>query len=198
VVVGDGAVGKTSLILTYATNKFPYDDTIQLYDSHTVEEVIDSRNVKIHIHDTAGEEDYNTFRPLIYNNTSAFFVCYSIASEQSFKSVKEKWIPEIREHSTAPIVIIGCKSDLRNNTDIAERLRSRGLHFVSTNDGERLANKLGCSYTECSALTGEGVKNTFTKSVRDVWDKKLDAFIKKLINLLSCKPVDPQLLTYLK
>jgi len=180
VVVGDGAVGKTSLILSYTTNKFPNEDNMQLYETHVVDEVIDSKNVKINIHDTAGEEDFNTLRPRTYDKADVFLVCYSISSKQSFKSVKNKWIPEIRTHSTAPIVIIGCKSDLRSNTDVKERLQTMGLQFVSTIEGEKLANKLDCTYTECSAINSDNVKETFIKAVRDTWVKRLVAFNEKI------------------
>lgn len=45
--------------------------------------------------DTAGEDDYNTLRPLSYPDADVFIVCYSVERVQSLKSVQEKWIPEV-------------------------------------------------------------------------------------------------------
>ena len=58
--------------------------------------------------DTAGQEDYDRLRPLSYNNADIFLVCYSVVIPSSLTNVKEKWIPELKEHSSeTPYILVG-------------------------------------------------------------------------------------------
>ena len=59
VVVGDGAVGKTSMIASYATNSFDDDHVPTVYDMYRCQVEVNGKKVKVDIHDTAGQEDYD-------------------------------------------------------------------------------------------------------------------------------------------
>lgn len=97
VVVGDGSVGKTSLLLTFTSNKFPEDHVPTVFDNYTAFTKSKKLNepVKIHLFDTAGQEDYDQIRPLSYPKTDVFLVCFSVVNPDSLKHVQLIWVPEI-------------------------------------------------------------------------------------------------------
>ena len=71
--------------------------------------------------DTAGQENYNTIRPLLYPDTDVILMCFSIDSPDSLENIPETWIPEVRQFCpNVPIILVGNKKDLRN--DDATRL----------------------------------------------------------------------------
>ncbi|VDP22878.1 unnamed protein product [Onchocerca flexuosa] len=84
VVVGDGAVGKTCLLISYTTNKFPSEYV------PTVTVMIGGEPYTLGLFDTAGQEDYDRLRPLSYPQTDVFLVCFSVVAPSSFENVKEK------------------------------------------------------------------------------------------------------------
>ena len=137
VVVGDGGVGKTSLLVSYTSHQFPTDYVPTVFENYTAEVALEEpdstshrvyqagvdirehilricaanfwqlydlkemENIelcyKVGLFDTAGQEEYDRLRPLAYPHTDVFLLCYCVLSFPSYKNVREKWIPEIRE-----------------------------------------------------------------------------------------------------
>ncbi len=160
VVVGDGAVGKTSAIISYSTNAFPTEYIPTVFDVTRVNATVDGKMTNLELFDTAGQEDYDRLRPLSYPQTDVFIIAYSIISPSSFDNVSSKWIPEIRHHVPgAPILLAGFKTDLRADRNAAKLAKS-------ASEGAARARSLGLVYRECSALTQAGLKNMFDDAVR--------------------------------
>jgi Ras-related C3 botulinum toxin substrate 1 len=88
-VVGDGAVGKTCLLISYATNAFPGEYIPAVFDQRSVNIVVDGQSIKLGLWDTAEHEDYERLRPL-HPQTDVFLICFSISSPHSFDNVKSK------------------------------------------------------------------------------------------------------------
>lgn len=167
VCVGDGAVGKTALLISYTTNAFPTDYMPTVFDNYMANTIVDEKIFNIQLWDTAGQEDYDNLRPLSYPQTNVFLVCFSVISPISFTNVRSKWLNEIKKACPdVPIVIAGTKIDLREDKNVISQLESKGLHFVTSSEGKALADEMKCPYMECSALMQQGLKPLFDEVVR--------------------------------
>jgi|SRR3990172_2744130 len=167
VVVGDGAVGKTCLLISYTTSCFPGEYIPTVFDNYSANVLIDEKVYSLSLWDTAGQEDYDKLRPLSYPQTDVFLICFSITSRNSFNNVVEKWVPEVNHHCPfTPILLVGTKVDLRCDRKVIEQMSSVGMKMVSFEEGIDCARKIrASSYRECSALTQKGLKEMFDEAI---------------------------------
>lgn len=174
VAVGDGAVGKTSALISYTTNSFPQKYEPTVFENYSCALMVDGKPVSLQLWDTAGQEDYDKLRPLSYPQTDGFLLCFSVSSPNSFANIKSKWYPELLHHCgpDVPIILVGLKSDLRADRATIRHLQGLGKSLVSRTEAEALAEELGMEYCEMSALTQEGMMNTFNTCVRASIEKQ--------------------------
>ncbi|CAG5117451.1 unnamed protein product [Candidula unifasciata] len=167
VLVGDGAVGKTSLIVSYTTNGYPTEYMPTAFDDYSVKVTVDSKPVQLQLCDTAGQDDFDAIRPLCYPNTDIFLLCFSVVSPTSFNNIPEKWVHEIRKHSPrVPVMLVGTQSDLRNDVKVLIELAKYKEKPVSESDALRMAHDIGAvHYMECSALTQKNLKDVFDQAI---------------------------------
>ncbi|KAG7700163.1 hypothetical protein KL930_000850 [Ogataea haglerorum] len=167
VVVGDGAVGKTCLLISYTTNKFPEDYVPTVFDNYAVTVMIGDEPYTVGLFDTAGQEDYDRLRPLSYPQTDVFLICFSVVVPSSFDNVREKWFPEVSHHAPqVPCLIVGTQIDLRKDPTTLSNLMRQGQKPITPQQGEKLAKDLkAVKYVECSALSQEGLKNVFDEAI---------------------------------
>lgn len=167
VVVGDGAVGKTCMLVSYATNKFPSEYVPTVFDNYAVSLSVCNKPLILGLFDTAGQEDYDRLRVLAYPNTDVFVVCFSVVSPTSFENVEEKWAPEVHHYGeTIPFILVGTQVDLRDNFYEIQRLQKNRQKPVTYEMGLRMANRICANcYVECSALTQKGLKVVFDNAI---------------------------------
>nr|KJB29661.1 hypothetical protein B456_005G112500 [Gossypium raimondii] len=164
VTVGDGAVGKTCLLISYTSNTFPTDYVPTVFDNFSANVVVDGSTVNLGLWDTAGQEDYNRLRPLSYRGADVFILAFSLISKASY----ENWIPELNHYAPGvPIVLVGTKLDLRDDSQyLADHPSALP---ISTAQGEELKKQIeSSSYIECSAKSQQNVKAVFDAAIKVV------------------------------
>ncbi|KAK3616973.1 GTP-binding protein Rho1 [Elasticomyces elasticus] len=141
VAVGDGAIGKTALLLTFSKGFFNFTrySPGTIFDNYVADVEVDGKRVELALWDTAGVEDYDRLRPLSYPDTH--------------------WIHEIRRFcARLPIVLVGLQKDLRYDPKVLAELAKTDEFPVTPQQGEDLRKAIGAvNYLECSSKTKEGV-----------------------------------------
>ncbi|XP_045186145.1 cell division control protein 42 homolog [Mercenaria mercenaria] len=167
VLVGDGAVGKTSLIVSYTINDYPTEYMPTAFDNYSVVVTVNDKPIRLQLCDTAGQDDFDTLRPLCYPETNVFMLCFSVMCPTSFHNVIDKWAPEIRRHCPdAPIILVGTQCDLRNDVKVLIELAHYNEKPVSEDEAKKLAEEIGAiDYVECSALTQKNLKEVFDLAI---------------------------------
>lgn len=160
VVVGDGACGKTCLLIVFSKGYFPLIYVPTVFENYVAPVKFYGRVIELALWDTAGQEDYDRLRPLSYSDTDVIMICFSVNSPDSLENVTEKWYPEVRHFCPdVPIIVVGNKIDLRDdimhcNCDLED--------FVTYSQGYTVAEKIGAyGYVECSAKSKKGISDVF-------------------------------------
>ncbi|XP_076442035.1 cdc42 homolog [Babylonia areolata] len=168
VVVGDGAVGKTSLLVSFTLDRFPTEHVPTVFANFAKKMMVCGDEVNLWLCDTAGQEEFDRLRVMSYTDTQIFLLCFSVTDPASLHNVAEKWLPEVQFHCpSAQCLLVATKEDLRENEQEIQRLTKDGQKPVSTEQGQKLAQELGLdTYLECSALTQTGVEEVFEMAAR--------------------------------
>ncbi|KAL4896459.1 GTP-binding protein rhoA [Aspergillus ambiguus] len=167
VIVGDGACGKTCLLIVFSKGTFPEDYVPTVFENYVADVEVDGKRVELALWDTAGQEDYDRLRPLSYPDSHVILICYAIDSLDSLDNVQEKWISEVLHFCQGlPIILVGCKADMRE-PDMASELAKNNIVPVTTAQGQAVADKIGAfKFFECSARKNQGVREVFEAATR--------------------------------
>ncbi|EDQ90052.1 uncharacterized protein MONBRDRAFT_18607 [Monosiga brevicollis MX1] len=168
VVVGDGACGKTCLLIVFSKNEFPEKYVPTVFENYVADIEVDGKSIELALWDTAGQEDYDRLRPLSYPDTNVVLICYSIDNPDSLENISYKWVPEVRHFCPGvPFVLVGCKKDLRNNPSTIADLQKQNQAPVEEEKGKKQAAEISAySYIECSARTRDNVHAVFETATR--------------------------------
>ncbi|TFY81202.1 hypothetical protein EWM64_g2809 [Hericium alpestre] len=135
-----------------------------IFENYVAEIRLDGKPVQLALWDTAGQEEYERLRPLSYSKSHVILIAYAIDTTDSLENVTVKWIEEVRSicGSVIPIILVGCKADLRPPPGAPN-----AGDFVTRAQAERVAQIIGArAYKECSALKIEGVDDVFEAATR--------------------------------
>lgn len=157
-MVGSGGVGKSCVTIQFLRQRFSeyYDPTIE--ESYRKPVTVDDEDYNLEIVDTAGQEEFTSFRDSSLSHGDGFLLVFAIISISSWgelKSLREK-IQRVKDSDTTPMVIIGNKADLRSE------------RTVSTLEAEEYCRGVNCPYLETSAKTGHNVAESFHEVVRQI------------------------------
>ncbi|MFW9969221.1 MAG: Rab family GTPase [Candidatus Odinarchaeota archaeon] len=160
-VIGDGAVGKTSLIKKYTQGSFQKDYIKTLGAQFSkYDEEIEGDNCKLFFWDIAGQREFDFMRPTFYKGSKAAIIVFSHNDAESFNHIKE-WHEDIKKYTgDLPIVLFGNKTDLVDEKD---------LNDESINKIVKDNNFLG--YYKTSAKTGSGVYEAFQAIIKELYYK---------------------------
>jgi len=172
VVVGDGAVGKStflmSLTLGMPINATDYVPTT--FDNFHCVYPFESRSISLGLWDTAGQSDFEKLRPISYKEADVFLLFFSVVNPTSAENIKDKWIAEVKQHCpNIPYFLIGTQTDQRENQKVLDELNERKQKPLKEKDGKKLAKDIeAVKYMECSAKTMSGYRDIFDEVLRFV------------------------------
>ena len=155
-VLGEGRVGKTSLLKRYFNNKFDSSEVSTNNPSYFKKEEINKNGEKviINIWDTAGQEIFNSLNTIYYKDAVAALLVYDVSKFNDTFPKVEKWAREIIEVNSNDVffVICGNKYDLLNSKDVINQNNQVINQFC---------NKYKCKNFFTSAKSGSNVDQAF-------------------------------------
>ena len=153
ILLGDSAVGKTSIIGRYINNTFKenYSCTIQAEKKMKIINEDENTSLRLNIWDTMGQEKYKSLTRQYYRDSDGAIIVFDLTKRETFDNVKN-WINELRSYGSEDtnIIILGNKSDEKNKREISEEEIKQQLN----ND---------YFYLEVSAKTGNNISLAFDK-----------------------------------
>ncbi|XP_013411985.1 ras-related protein Rab-21 [Lingula anatina] len=164
VLLGEGCVGKTSLVLRYVENKFNDKHLTTLQASFLDKKLnIGGKRVHLAIWDTAGQERFHALGPIYYRDSNGAILVYDITDEDSFQKVKN-WVKELRKMLGQDIClcIAGNKTDLEKD------------RHVPVADAEEYAASVGAKHFHTSAKLNRGIEEMFLDVSKRMLDKAGD------------------------
>jgi len=153
ILVGDGAVGKTSMVHRFVEGSFQSDYKATIGTSIMKKECrfegLESK-VRMIIWDLAGQEQFMRVRQMYLSNAEAGFIVYDVTRRETFEHIKH-WKKELDTAHLKGIslILVGNKIDLKEQREVTEF------------EGRNLAEELKISYIETSAKTGDNIEEAF-------------------------------------
>ncbi|KAK1139591.1 Vacuolar protein sorting-associated protein 21 [Aspergillus melleus] len=117
VLLGEAAVGKSSLVLRFVNNDFQENKEPTIGAAFLTQKCsLPTRTIKFEIWDTAGQERFASLAPMYYRNAQAALVVYDVTKPSSLTKAKH-WVAELQRQASPGIVIalVGNKLDLTND-----------------------------------------------------------------------------------
>ncbi|XP_067096627.1 cell division control protein 42 homolog isoform X1 [Osmerus mordax] len=171
-MLGSGSVGKSCMVSTFLTNRFPSEYVPSVFDKYVKDIGDEGCFGSLEIQDITGLSDYDDLRRISYPLTDVFLVCFSVVYPGSFKDVDMKagyslcgaivavkgaasrgqeynylvvfmWVPEINHYCPGtPFLLVGTQIDLRKDPHTLERLAKNKQKPINSEIAKKLASDL--------------------------------------------------------
>merc|ERR1712137_1019054 len=151
VLLGEGCVGKTSIVLRYCENQFNENHITTIQASFLRKALnISAQRVNLAIWDTAGQERFRALGPIYYRDANGALLVYDITDRDSFAKV-QNWVKELRKMlgKDITLAIAGNKIDLEAN------------RVVTLEEAEMYASTVGAKHYSTSAKLNKGLEELF-------------------------------------
>uniref|UniRef100_A0A096LZU7 Ras-related protein Rab-21 n=1 Tax=Poecilia formosa TaxID=48698 RepID=A0A096LZU7_POEFO len=175
VLLGEGCVGKTSLVLRYCENKFNDKHITTLQASFLTKKLnITGKRVNLAIWDTAGQERFHALGPIYYRDSNGAILVYDITDEDSFEKVKLiSYVESVPDTELIPYCIVGNKIDLDKD------------RHVSVEDAESYAESVGAKHYHTSAKLNKGIEELFLDLCKHL-NRKMNNNVLLITEKLNC------------
>jgi len=194
VLLGEAAVGKSSVVLRFVSNEFQPNKEPTIGAAFLTQKCrLEDRVLRYEIWDTAGQERFHSLAPMYYRNAQAAVVVYDVTKASSLEKAKS-WVKELQRQANPNIVIAlaGNKVDLvqppaspgaspaSESEDEADDATAtpgeapspgggeESLRQVPREEAQAYATEAGLLFFETSAKTGEGIVEIFTEIAKKI------------------------------
>ena len=158
--LGDGKVGKTSLLKRYNEDAFTSHHLTTIgIDFITKDVKLGNENITVKIWDTAGQERFRTITHTFYKQAEGVLLVFDVTDRMSYENL-HAWINSIHEHADEKII----KYLIANKIDLTEERK------VTKEEGQKMANQYKMKYFETSAKTNINVTEAVESLVKDVYE----------------------------
>ncbi|MCF2144032.1 MAG: GTP-binding protein [Candidatus Heimdallarchaeota archaeon] len=152
IIIGDGAVGKTSICTHITTQEFFADYNLTVGCDFFIKKIyVNNVSVTLQIFDVGGQDHFAKMRPIFADGAKGIFLAFDVTRRDSFYNL-EDWYESVKDglDPRAPKILIATKSDLNTEAEVWKE------------DIEALKGILRIdAYFDTSSLTGEGVSEAF-------------------------------------
>ena len=171
-IIGNTAVGKTSMLLKYTENRFidSYMATIGV-ELKLKRLETDKYKIILNLCDTAGQERFKSLTKSFFNNTNGIIYVYDITKYDSFEEIKN-WMKEAEPYGIHESILCGNKVDLEEFRQVKiDKLKEFGA-------------KYRMEVFETSAKSGTNIDKVFRRIVDKIIESKTH---EELINEFGVK-----------
>ena len=160
-IIGDSAVGKTSMLLKYTDNFFPESHLATIGVEFKTKDIqYNGYNINLQVWDTAGQERFKSITKSFFRNANGIIFVYDITQKNSFKNVKD-WIKDSEANDSGfKRILVGNKIDLQNKRQ------------VQLNEVKDWADKKNLEVIEASAKTGANIDKAVMKLIELILQNK--------------------------
>ncbi|PVU85568.1 hypothetical protein BB559_004576 [Furculomyces boomerangus] len=166
VLLGEAAVGKSSLALRYVNNEFHENKEPTIGAAFLTQKcTVDDKAIKFEIWDTAGQERFHSLAPMYYRNAQAAIVVYDVTRRSSLDKAKS-WVKELQRQASPNIVIgfVGNKVDLISSEGTSTDAEDPGTEReVTVSEAEAYCSEANLLFFESSAKENFNVTEIFTE-----------------------------------
>ncbi|KAM9419599.1 GTP-binding protein Rit1-like [Salvelinus alpinus] len=165
VMLGEGGVGKSAIIMQFISHRFPEDHDPTIEDAYKTQIRIDDEPANLDILDTAGQAEFTAMRDQYMRAGEGFIISYSITDRRSLQEARQfkQLIDRVRRTANTPVVLVGNKSDLTH------------LRQVSVEEGKELAREFQCPFFETSAAFRYYIDEVFAALVRQIRQREAES-----------------------
>lgn len=155
ILLGDGAVGKTSLIRRFVVDKFDDKYIVTIGSKITAKDLQIAEDdkvfyLKLQIWDILGQKGYKKLHNSTFRGTDGVFMVADITRKDTLRSLETYWIPKVQSLiGPVPFIILANKADLMHRAEFREE------------ELREFTKRYGAPYYLTSAKSGENVKKAF-------------------------------------
>jgi Ras-related protein Rab-8A len=160
--IGESGVGKTCIAQRFVKDKFNKNHLATIGVDYFDKKLhINNKDIRLKIWDTAGQERFKTLTAQYYKGADGILLVYDVTDEESYEKIRD-WMGQITLNTKKDdigLVLLG------NKCDIQQRKVTKGM-------GDKLGEELKIKYFETSALSGQGINESFEELARIIMKKR--------------------------
>ncbi|MFX1573095.1 MAG: Rab family GTPase [Promethearchaeota archaeon] len=147
ILIGDPAVGKTSLVKKFVSGQFSRDYRSSIGTNIYIKNIILNNNVKVtlQIWDIAGQERWTKMRNAYYAGAKGILLVGDLTRKNTFIQIEDFWFPDMKHYCpSAPISLLANKNDLvkelteQEITSLGRRINSISTFYTSAKTGDNV------------------------------------------------------------